>query len=173
MFFNKKPEISEIDEKIINNIKALTIDINNIKSNTNLDISLSLAEVFYVLYSKHLKININDPNWINRDRVIICDKELTGLVEATSFMSGLINNFEDLKANKNINLKTILNLNPKYASGILNAIGVCISEKYLHDYFKENNLIDFYTYVFCNNLDLIKGISYECLNFIKNNKLKK
>ena len=63
--------MKEIDKKIINNIRGLSIDMINKASSGHPGIALGAAPILYTLFSKFLKINRENPNWISRDRFIL------------------------------------------------------------------------------------------------------
>lgn len=169
MFFSKPKEVNEIENKIVNNIKSLTLDIINNNEDGNLDLSLNLSEVIYTLFSKHLKFNRQDPSWINRDRIIVCDKLILPLIKATTFISGYPITLDDLKDNVNLNIPCINNVDYRYGVGLGNAIGSSIVETFLENKYK---IINYHTYVILNNIDLDKGNTYEALAYIGENNIK-
>ena len=164
MLFNKK-ETDDIESKIIDNIKALNIDIINTKHNGNFDISLGLTKTLYTLYAKHLRIDTTNPNWLNRDRVVLSSTSAYSLLTSILFMSGFDISLDSLKRSKKSDaiLPGVDIINDDFSLGIASACGISIGEKYLHEYFKVNNLYNFYTYVICTDLDIIKGTSFEAL----------
>ncbi len=164
MLFNKKDN-DDIESKIIDNIKALNIDIINTKHNGNFDISLGLTKTLYTLYSKHLRIDQTNPNWINRDRVVLSSSSAYSLLTSILFMSGFGISLDSLKRPKksDTRLPGIDIISDNFSEGLASACGISIGEKYLHEYFKVNNLYNFYTYVICTDLDIIKGTSFEAL----------
>lgn len=164
MLFNKK-ENDDIESKIIDNIKALNIDIINTKHNGNFDISLGLTKTLYTLYSKHLRIDNTNPNWLNRDRVVLSSSSAYSLLTAILFMSGFDISLDSLKKTKksDTRLPGIDIISDNFSEGLASACGISIGEKYLHEHFKVNNLYNFYTYVICTDLDIIKGTSFEAL----------
>ena len=133
MFFNKKEEVNEIENKIIDNIKALNIDILNTKHNGNFDISLGLTKTLYTLYSKHLKINPEDPKWLNRDRVVLSSSSAYSLMLSTLYMSGYNTSLDSLK-DKNSNRVFYPGVDiifDKFSSGLTTSLGITIGEEYL------------------------------------------
>ena len=164
MLFNKK-ENDDIESKIIDNIKALNIDIINTKHNSNFDITLGLTKTLYTLYSKHLRINPNKPNWINRDRVVLSSSSAYSLLLSVLYMSGYDISLNSLKMPYKLDkrISGIDIISDNFCEGLATSTGIGIGEKYLHEYFKGNNLINFYTYVICTDLDIIKGTSFEAL----------
>ena len=95
-----------MDNKIIANIKSLSIDmINEVKSG-HPGIVLSSAPILYSLYANHLNINTSDKNWYNRDRFIMSAGHGSALLYATLFMCGFNISIDDLKHFRKLNSKT-------------------------------------------------------------------
>lgn len=175
MLFNKKENVDDIESKIIDNIKALNIDIINTKHNGNFDISLGLTKALYTLYTKHLRIDPTNPNWLNRDRVVLSSSSAYSLLTSILFMSGYDISIDSLKEEgKSENrLPGIDIISDNFSEGLASATGISIGEKYLHEYFKVNNLYNFYTYVIATDLDIIKGTSFEALTLASTLRLNK
>ena len=173
MFFNKKEEVNDIESKIISNIKALTVDLINSNHKGNLDFSLNFANALYVLYSKHIKIDINDPMWLNRDRVIFSTNNGYNLLLSIIYMIG-----SDIKLDKDNTVFEIPGVDfvtEEFANGIGVGVGAAIGEVYLNNLFRNGNssLFDYYTYVICSDLDMMKGGSFEALSLASSLKLNK
>ena len=60
-----------MDERIISNIKTLALDMINKAGTGHPGIVLGGAPILYTLFSRHLNISLNDPTWINRDRLVM------------------------------------------------------------------------------------------------------
>lgn len=175
MLFNKKENVDDIETKIIDNIKALNIDIINTKHNGNFDISLGLTKALYTLYTKHLRIDPTNPNWLNRDRVVLSSSSAYSLLTSILFMSGYDISIDSLKepTRSENRLPGIDIISNNFSEGLASATGISIGEKYLHEYFKINNLYNFYTYVIATDLDIIKGTSFESLTLASTLRLNK
>ena len=165
---------NELDLKVINNIKALGIDMINTANSGHPGIVLGAAPILYRLYSKHLVYDYNNPNWINRDRFVMSSGHGSALLYATLFMSGFNITIDDLKNFRKYNSLTPghpeVNVTPgvdastgPLGQGFASAVGMAIGEAYLNEKFKvsKTSLIDHYTYVFVSDGDLMEGISYE------------
>lgn len=176
------------DNNAINEIKALGIDmIANAKSG-HPGIVLSAAPILYTLYSRHMNIVPNNPDWLNRDRFILSAGHGSALLYATLFMCGFDIKEDDLKQFRSID--SILSGHPEkdltpgvdmstgaLGQGIANAVGIAMGERYLSNlvqkYDKNQNLIDYRTYVLCGDGDLMEGISYEACSFAGTQQLDK
>lgn len=173
---NKTKNSSNIsmDMKVINNIKALGIDMINTAGSGHPGIVLGAAPIIYRLYSKHLVFDYNNPNWINRDRFVMSAGHGSALLYSCLFMSGFNLTIEDLKNFRKYNSITPghpeVNVTPgvdastgPLGQGFATAVGMAIAEAYLNQKFKisKSSLIDHYTYVLASDGDIMEGISYE------------
>ena len=161
-------EINE--EKIVNQIRVLGIDMIHEANSGHPGIVLGAAPILYTLYANHIMVDKNHPNYFNRDRFIMSAGHGSALLYATLYMAGFNLTLEDLK-----NFRKIDSITPGHpelgvtpgvemstgplGQGIASAVGVAIGEKILEERYK--GLIDFYTYVLCGDGDLMEGISYE------------
>ena len=161
-----------LEKKIIDNIRALSIDMIRNANSGHPGICLGAAPILYALYSKHIVVNPNEPNWINRDRFVMSAGHGSALLYSTLFFCGYNINIEDLKSFRRINSKTPghpehgitpgvdITTGP-LGQGFASAVGMAIAERYYNSIFKNTNLFDHYTYVLCGDGDLMEGVSYE------------
>ena len=167
----REPINNEDLSRIIDNIRALGIDMISEANSGHPGIVLGAAPIISTLYTSHLKIRQDDPKWINRDRFVMSAGHGSALLYATLFMAGYDIPFEELKNFRKLN--SITPGHPEYGvtngvdistgplgQGIASAVGMAISERFLRNYFGEE-IIDHYTYVLCGDGDLMEGISYE------------
>ena len=158
-----------MDERIINNIKSLGIDMIHEAKSGHPGIVLGAAPILYTLYAKHLVINVNDSKWLNRDRFIMSAGHGSALLYATLFMAGFLE-INDLKNFRKINSKTPGH--PEYGvtpgvdissgplgQGFASAVGMAIAEAKLQQL--SNQMINHKIYVLCSDGDLMEGISSE------------
>ena len=166
----KKEDNNDL-KKIVDNIRALGIDmIDNAKSG-HPGIVLGAAPIIATLYANHINIDIKNDKWINRDRFVMSAGHGSALLYATLFMAGFDISFDELK--KFRQLDSTLPGHPEFnvtkgvdvstgplGEGIATSVGLAIGECYLRQYFSKE-IIDYYTYVLCGDGDLMEGISYE------------
>ena len=67
----KQEEQLNIDNKAINNIKSLAIDMISCAKSGHPGIALSSAPLLYTLYTRHMIFNKNNDMWIDRDRFVM------------------------------------------------------------------------------------------------------
>lgn len=177
-----------MDNKIINSIKALGIDMINEAGSGHPGIVLGAAPIIYTIYANHMNINVNDPKWINRDRFIMSAGHGSALLYATLFMAGFDLSIDDLKNFRKINSKTPGH--PEYGvtpgvdmstgplgQGFASAVGMALAGKILNSKYKferknvfdnDRSLIDYKVYVLCGDGDLMEGVSYEAASLAGN-----
>lgn len=176
---NKKDVL--LEQKIIDSIKALALDMIDAAGSGHPGIVLGAAPIIYTLYARHLMVNPLDSKWLNRDRFILSAGHGSALLYATLFMAGFKLTVDDLKAFRRLNSKTPGH--PEYnldigvemttgplGQGFASAVGMAIGERFLASKYnikkkgvldQGNSLFDYYTYVLCSDGDLMEGVSYE------------
>jgi len=177
-----------MDNKIINNIKTLGIDMINEAGSGHPGIVLGAAPIIYTIYANHMNVNVNDPKWINRDRFVMSAGHGSALLYSTLFMAGFDLSVDDLKKFRKIDSKTPGH--PEYGvtpgvdmstgplgQGFASAVGMALAGKVLNQKYKfqkknafdnDRSLIDYKVYVLCGDGDLMEGISYEAASLAGN-----
>lgn len=167
-----------MDEKIINNIKTLAIDMIHEAGSGHPGIVLGAAPILYTLYAKHMRVSTSDTSWVNRDRFVMSAGHGSALLYATLYMAGFDINLEDLKRFRHYQSKTPghpevfitpgvdVSTGP-LGQGIATAVGLALGEKMLKARVNTSDysLIDYAVYVLCGDGDLMEGISYEAMSF--------
>jgi len=178
--------MSKLDTNIVNNIKMLSLDMIKEAGSGDAGLALSSSNIFYTLFAKHLKFDNKNPNWINRDRVIISNR-LLPIMYSTLHMFGFNISIDSLKEFKKLNSKLLGYAKPEVegievASNnlgdvITSSIGISLGERYLESLVKiENpkcNLINFNTFCICTYEEIMKGATYEALSYAGKEKLNK
>lgn len=180
-----------MDREIINNIKALGIDMIDNAESGHPGIVLGAASIIYTLYAKHMNINVDDPNWLNRDRFVMSAGHGSALLYATLYMAGFNISLDDLKQFRRIN--SITPGHPEYritpgvdmstgplGQGIASAVGMAIASKMLENKYiipkksklgKDKKIFDYNVYALVGDGDLMEGVSYESLSLAGSLKL--
>jgi len=169
------------EEKIVDQIRCLAIDMIHEANSGHSGIALGAAPIMYALYSKHLNIDVNNPNYFNRDRFIMSAGHGSALLYATMYLAGYPITLDDLKNFRKID--SITPGHPEYrktpgvetttgplGEGLATAVGIAMGEAILRSKYK---IVDYYTYVLVSDGDLMEGISYEASSFAGTNKLNK
>jgi transketolase len=173
-----------MDEKIINNIKSLAIDMIHEAGSGHPGIALGAAPILYTLYANHLNVSTSDENWMDRDRFVMSAGHGSALLYATLYMAGFNITLEDLKRFRRFPSRTPGH--PEYektagvdvstgplGQGIATAVGLALGEKMLEVRTNRGNvtLVNHKVYVLCGDGDLMEGISYEATSLAGSLKL--
>ena len=177
----KKREINPLDKKVVDNLRGLSIDMINEASSGHPGIALGAAPILYSLYAYHLNYDINNPNWINRDRFVLSSGHASALFYSVLHMAGFDISLDDLKSFRQLGSITPghpeLNITPgvdistgPLGQGVANAVGMAIASKYLNKTIS-NDIINFNVYCLCGDGDLMEGVSYEACSLAGKLKL--
>ena len=164
----------KIDELCINTIRTLSIDAVQKANSGHPGAPMGLAPAAYVLWTKILKHNPQNPNWPNRDRFVLSGGHASMLLYSLLYLTGYDLSLDDLKNFRQWESKTPGH--PEFAhtpgvetttgplgQGFANAVGMALAEQHLATFFnrKDAQIIDHYTFMFCGDGDMMEGISSE------------
>lgn len=175
-----------LENKNINNLRMLAIDmIENTKSG-HPGIALGCAPTIYTLYANHLSVIPDDDKNILRDRFVLSAGHGSSILYATLHAFGYKISMEDLKKFRQYRSNTPghpeVGLVPgvdvstgPLGQGIATAVGLAISQKLMATRFNKPDLtlFDNYTYTLCGEGCLMEGVSYEALALAGTLKLNK
>ncbi|MBM9832218.1 transketolase, partial [Enterococcus faecalis] len=171
----------------INAIRFLGIDAIEKSKSGHPGIVMGAAPMAYSLFTKHLRVNPKQPNWINRDRFVLSAGHGSMLLYALLHLSGYEDmTIEELKKFRQWGSATPGH--PEYGhtagvdittgplgQGIASAVGFAQAERFLAAKYNKAgyNLFDHYTYVICGDGDLMEGVSAEAASYAGLQKLDK
>ena len=120
------------EQKIIDTIRMLGIDmIDNAKSG-HPGIVLDAAPIIYTIYAHHLKFDPSNPNFYNRDRFILSAGHASSLLYATLFMAGFDIELDDLISIGTIGLiKGINSFNSSKGVRLATYVSRCVDNEIL------------------------------------------
>ncbi len=183
-----------MDQKAINVIKNLALDMIMNTGAGHPGISMTSAPILYTLFTKFLNVNPSANDWINRDRFVLSSKNASEVLYATMFLCGYPLLIEDLKSYRKLNGKlpataTIgtpgIDISTGFPSeGFASATGIALAEKIyeskynykskgLFDKVHLPKLFDYYTYVLIDDEEIMDGVNFEAASFAGNYKLGK
>ena len=180
--------MSKLDDKAINSIKVLALDMIDKAKSGHPGIVLGAAPILYALYKENLNVIPSNSTWINRDRFVMSAGHGSALLYSTLYHMGYDVDIEELKHFRELN--SLAPGHPEYkitpgvdvstgplGQGVANAVGMALAERYLRNIVKcekeDSDLIDYYTYCLCGDGDLMEGVSYEALSFASTQNLNK
>ena len=145
---------------------------------------MGIADVATILFSKYLNIDVNKPDWPDRDRFVLSAGHGSMLIYALNYLLGYSDmNIESLKNFRQLHSNTPGH--PEYGDtlgvetttgplgqGLGTAVGMALAERMSNAKFGKN-LVDHFTYVMVGDGCLQEGISHESIEFAGHLKLAK
>ncbi|MFK8010635.1 MAG: transketolase [Marinicellaceae bacterium] len=171
---------------LANAIRFLSMDAIQKSNSGHPGAPMGMADMAEVLYNDFMQHNPSNPNWFNRDRMVLSNGHGSMLMYSLLHLTGYDLSIEDIKNFRQLHSKTPGH--PEYGytpgvetttgplgQGVSNAVGMALSEKLLAQEFnkEELNIVDHYTYVFLGDGCLMEGISHEACSLAGTLKLGK
>lgn len=175
-----------IDQLAINTIRVLSAQAVDRAKSGHPGLPLGAAPMAYMLWSKHLKHNPQNPEWKDRDRFVLSAGHGSMLVYSLLHIFGYGITKEDLMSFRQWGSKTpghpeykhtkgIETTTGPLGQGIANAVGMAIAEAHLAAKFNRPGyeIVDHYTYVLSGDGCLQEGVSSEACSLAGTLKLGK
>ena len=166
--------MSAIDDLCIDTIRMLSIDAVENAASGHPGMPMGAAALAYVLWTRHLQHDPDDPAWVNRDRFVLSAGHGSVLLYGLLHLTGYEITIDDLKhfrswgsrtpghPERNSSLGIDVTTGP-LGQGFGNAVGMAIAERWLASTFNRPNhtIIDHHTYVIASDGDLMEGVAAE------------
>ncbi len=164
----------DIDQLSINTLRLLAVDEVQKANSGHPGAPLGLSPVAYLLYTKYMKHDPNDPFWSDRDRFVLSNGHASALQYGALHLSGYDLPMDQLEQFRQWGSHTPGH--PEYGEtpgvevttgplgqGLAEAVGLAIAEKHLSAIYNHENTtpVDHYTWVICGDGDLMEGVSHE------------
>lgn len=165
-------------------IRFLAIDAIVRAGEGHQGVPLGMAEIATALYDQHLKFDAAEPEWPDRDRVVLSNGHGSMLLYALLYLAGY----------KNIDIDQVRNFrqfgshcegHPEFdvssgievttgplGQGIANALGMAVAEAYLNARFGDD-IVNHRTYAFVGDGCLQEGVGQEMISLAGHLKLGK
>ncbi|USD84471.1 transketolase [Bacillus safensis] len=163
-----------IELKSIATIRTLSIDAIEKANSGHPGMPMGAAPMAYALWTNHLNVSPQNPNWFNRDRFVLSAGHGSMLLYSMLHLSGYNLSIEDLKQFRQWGSKTpghpefghtegVDATTGPLGQGIAMAVGMALAERHLAETYNKDNfhVVDHYTYSICGDGDLMEGISSE------------
>ena len=180
----KNSKINENLLQLSNCIRFLSIDAVQKANSGHPGMPMGMADIATILFKDHLKFDPSDPDWIDRDRLVISNGHGSMLLYSCLYLLG----YKDITLNDLKNFRQLGSPtagHPEYgeiggietttgplSQGLANAVGMAIAEKKLSNEFGKD-FIDHFTYVFAGDGCLMEGLSHESCSLAGHLKLNK
>ena len=175
-----------LDELSINTIRFLSVDAVQKANSGHPGLPLGAAPMAYVLWTKVMRFNPQDPAWWNKDRFILSAGHGSALLYSLLHLSGYDLPMEEVKNFRQLHSKTPGHPESMYTAGVEvttgplgqgfgNGVGVAMTEAFLSATYNrdEHTLFDHYTYGIVSDGDLMEGVSAEAASLAGHLKLGK
>ncbi len=172
--------MNQNDIQAVNELKMLSIEMINRAGSGNPGICLDMSAVMYTLFTRVANIYSKTPNFFNRDRIVLSSAHIVPLYYAMLYMAGYPISKDDLMNFRRLGYSTPgmpeLN-NPSgvdsstgvAGDGVGNAVGIALARRYIDQLIKKEDeklsLLDFTTYCFISDADILSGASEESFSF--------
>ena len=171
----------------VNAIRFLGVDAIEKSKSGHPGVVMGAAPMAYSLYTKHLRVNPSQPNWINRDRFVLSAGHGSMLLYALLHLSG----FEDISIDEIKNFRQWGSKTPGHpeyghtvgvdvttgplGQGISMAVGLAQAERFLAAKYNREGYPIFYhyTYVIAGDGDFMEGVSGEASSYAAKQNLDK
>lgn len=176
----------DLDQLSINTIRLLAVDAVQKANSGHPGLPLGAAPMAYVLWSRFLRFNPQDPHWPDRDRFILSAGHGSALLYSLLHLYGYDLSLDDLKQFRQLHSKTPGHPESNLTAGVevttgplgqgfANGVGMGMAEAFLAaTYNKEGHTpVDHYTYVLVSDGDLMEGIASEAASLAGHLKLGK
>lgn len=175
LFVAQKAALNPESFALANCIRALSIDAVEAAQSGHPGAPMGMADAATVLFQKHLKFDASNPDWPDRDRVVLSNGHASMLLYSVLHLTGYADMpMSELKAFRQLGAKTAGH--PEYGhakgietttgplgQGIASAVGMAIAEKALAGEFGPD-IVDHNTYVFLGDGCLQEGIGQEAIS---------
>lgn len=173
-------------QKIADTIRALSADAVEYAGSGHAGMPLGCAEIGAYLFAKEMKYNPEEPDWFNRDRLVLSAGHGSIWLYSLLHLAGYDLSLEDIKQYRKYGSKTpghpefgvtpgVEMTTGPLGQGVAHAVGMALAEEVLAEKFNhpDYNLIDHYTYVVVGDGDLMEGVSYEAASLAGSLELDK
>lgn len=165
---------NDLDTLCINTIRMLCVDAVEKANSGHPGMPMGAAAMAYVLWTRFLRHNPQNPNWPNRDRFILSAGHGSMLLYSLLHLTGYDLPMQELKDFRQWGSRTPGH--PEYGhtpgvetttgplgQGFANGVGMAIAERFLGARYNRPGyqVVDHHTYGIVSDGDLMEGISHE------------
>ena len=162
----------EKDHFSVNVIKGLIMDGIRKANSGHPGGAMSSADFAYILFSKILKLDPDNPDWVNRDRFVLSAGHESMLLYSLLFMNGWMQ-MDDIKSFRQLNSLTpghpevelpgVECTTGPLGQGVGMGVGMAVAEAILNHLFEDKktpNPVNHYTYILAGDGDLQEPIVF-------------
>ncbi len=176
----------EVEQLAIDAVRVLAMDAVQAAGSGHPGTPMALAPAAYELWTRHLRHNPANPDWLDRDRFVLSLGHASMLLYSVLHLTGYELELEDLRAFRQRHSKTpghpesfltpgVETTTGPLGQGAANSVGMALAERWLAARFNRpgHRIIDHHTFAFCSDGDLMEGVSHEAAELAGHQKLSK
>jgi len=165
---------ASIDQLCINTIRTLSMDAVQRANSGHPGAPMGLAPAGYVLWTRIMKHNPQNPAWIDRDRFVLSAGHASMLIYSLLYLSGYDLSLDDIKNFRQWDSKTpghpefghtpgVETTTGPLGQGFANAVGMAMAERHLAARYNQpdQKIVDHFTYMICGDGDMMEGVASE------------
>src|SRR5579862_8676046 len=166
---------TKLDELCVDTIRTLSMDAVQNANSGHPGTPMALAPLAYVLYTRVMRHNPNDPDWLGRDRFVLSAGHASMLLYSMLYLTGYPLTLEDIKHFRKVGWPAAGHPERKYTPGIeattgplgqgmSMAVGLALAERMLAARFNRpdhDEIVDHYTFTIASDGDVQEGVCSE------------
>jgi transketolase len=182
---NLKPDRA-LEDLCINTIRILSADAVQFANAGHPGMPMGAAAMAYTLWTRFLKHNPKNPQWVDRDRFVLSAGHGSMLLYSLLHLTGYDLPLEELKRFRKWGSKTPghpergetpgveVSTGP-LGQGFANGVGMAIAEAWLAARYNRpgHKIVEHYTYAICGDGDLMEGVTQEAASLAGHLRLGK
>lgn len=175
-----------LDQLCVNTIRTLSMDAVQAANSGHPGMPMGMADAAYVLWTKFLDHNPNNPQWFDRDRFVLSAGHGSMLLYSLLHLTGYDLPLKELKNFRQLGSKTpghpefgmtpgVETTTGPLGQGFGTGVGMAMAERFMAERFNKEGaeLVDHFTYAIVSDGDLMEGISHESASLAGHLKLNK
>jgi transketolase len=168
------PATTTLDKLCVDTIRTLSMDAVQKANSGHPGTPMALAPLAYVLYTRVMRHNPSDPDWINRDRFILSAGHASMLLYSSLYLTGYPLTLEDIENFRQVGSPTAGHPERQYSpgieattgplgQGISMAVGIALAEQMLAARYNRpgHEIVNHHTFTIASDGDLQEGVSAE------------
>jgi transketolase len=165
---------TDLDRLCVDTIRTLSMDAVQKANSGHPGTPMALAPLAYVLYTRVMKHNPSDADWIDRDRFILSAGHASMLLYSILYLTGYPLTLEDIKNFRQVGSPTAGHPERKYSpgieattgplgQGISMSVGIALGERMLAARFNRDGheVVDHHTFTIASDGDMQEGVASE------------
>ncbi|HWL50879.1 MAG TPA: transketolase [Chthoniobacteraceae bacterium] len=177
---------ADLDQLCVNTIRFLSVDAVEKANSGHPGLPMGAAPMAYVLWTKFLKHNPVEPNWVDRDRFVLSAGHGSMLLYSLLHLTGYDLSLDDIRSFRQWESRTpghpergmtpgVETTTGPLGQGFANSVGMAIAEAHLAARYNRPRypIVDHYTYALLSDGDLMEGVASEAASLAGHLKLGK